>query len=246
MFFFFFALVAFAFIVMLVLVSTVGFTLASLVTLARAPFQFRALLGNRRLRKNHALEHATINVIEERFGPSRLAGLAEAGGFTIQGGAPPDVVATAAEEALRRLKSGERRLAIHARCGTSLVAAQLVMALVFIAALILLSELSWLPFLAGLLAAIVLGPRISLLLQRFVTTDARVEKLRISGVEMKMPDGRFGMVSLFVLGPVLVRTELGDTPEQPSREGTRRDEQGGVTVITGDHEEVVAGGYRVR
>jgi hypothetical protein len=246
MFIFFFALIAFALIVLLVVVSTIGFTLASLVTLMRAPSQLRALLGNRRLRKNHALEHATINVIEERLGPSRLAGLAEEDGFAIQGGAPPELVASAADEALRRLQAGERRLAIHPRCGTSLLAAQLVMAVVFIAALILLRELSWLPFLAGLLAAILLGPRLSTLLQRYVTTDARVGPVRITGVEVKRPDGSLGMVSLFVLGPVFVRTEVGDQAARSPQQGGRHDDRGGVTVITGDREEISAGGYRVR
>lgn len=246
MFFFLFALVAFAVVLFLVVVSTVGFTLASLVTLFTSPAQFRALLRDRNLRRNHALEHATINVIEERFGRSRLAGLAEADGFTLQGGAPPDLVASAAAEALTRLRSGERRLAIHPRCGTSLIAAQLVMAVVFIVMLVLLGELSWLPILAGLLAAVILGPRLSLLLQRFVTTDARVGDLQIAGIEVKRPDGRLGLVSMFVLGPVFVRTAEGDRPAGASPGDSRRGEQGDVTVITGDREEISAGGYRVR
>ncbi len=246
MFFFVFAIIAFAFVLVLVVISTVGFTLASLVTLFTAPGQFRTLLRDRQLRRNHALEHATINVIEERLGPSRLAGLAEPGGFTIQGGAPPDLVASAADEALRRLRAGERHLALHPRCGTSLIAAQLSMAIVFLAALVLLRELSWLPFLAGLLAAIVLGPRLSLWLQRFVTTDARVDDVRISGVEVRQPDSRLGMMSLFVLGPVFVHTEQGPASPRQPREDVRRDAPGDVTIITGDREEIPAGGYRVR
>ena len=247
MFFIFFAFVAFAFVVLLVLVSTIGFTLASLLTLFSAPAQFRTLLRDRQLRRNHALEHATINVIEERYGASRLAGLAESGGFTIQGGATPDLVASAAQEALERLKSGERRLAIHPRCGTSLIAAQLVMAVVFVAAVILLHELSWIAFAAGLLAAIVLGPRLSLILQRFVTTDARVGHLQISSVEVKRPEGRIGLVSLVVLGPVFVHTEETSGSSTAKRdEGRRERVQGNVTVITGDREEIPAGGYRVR
>ncbi len=246
MFFFFFAIMAFAVVLLLVVVSTIGFTLASILTLVTAPKQFRTLLRDRRLRRNHALEHATINVIEERLGPSKLAGLAASEGFTIQGGAPPDLVASAAQEALQRLRAGERRLAIHPRCGTSLIAAQLVMAVVFIVALVLLRELSWLAFLAGLLAAIILGPRLSLLLQRFVTTDARVGDLRISGIEAKRPDGRLGLVSMFVLGPVFVHTEESGQPADTPRRDARQDVHGDVTVITGDREEISAGGYRVR
>jgi hypothetical protein len=246
MFVLFFGIIAFAFIVLLVVVSTVGFTLASLFTLITAPAQFRTLLRDRTRRRNHALEHATIYVIEERLGPSRLAGLAESNGFTIQGGAPPELVASAAQEALQRLRAGERRLAIHPRCGTSLIASQLVMAIAFIAALVLLRELTWFAFVIGLLAAIILGPRLSLLLQRFVTTDARVGNLRISGVEVRRPEGRLGLVSMFVLGPVFVHTEETDRPPVEPRDDARKDEQGNVTVITGDREEISAGGYRVR
>jgi hypothetical protein len=246
MFLFFFAFIAFAFVVLLVLVSTVGLTLASLVTLFSAPSQFRALLRDRQLRRNHALEHATINVIEQRSGASRLAGLAESGGFTIQGGATPDLVASAAQEALDRLKAGERKLAIHPRCGTSLIAAQLVMAAVFLAVVIVLRDLSWIAFAAGLLAAIVLGPRLSLILQRFVTTDARVGNLQITSVEVKRPNGRMGIFSMMVLGPVFVHTE--EVSGTGAKRQTRRDEQarGDATLITGDREEIPAGGYRVR
>ena len=249
MFLFILAVLAFFFVLLLVIVSTIGFTLASLVTLFTAPAQFRVLLRDSRLRRNHALEHATINVIEERLGPSRLAGLAESDGFTIQGGASPDLVASASQEALRRLQAGERRLAIHSRCGTSLIASQLVMAIVFVVALVVLRELSWFPFVIGLLAAIILGPRLSIVLQRFVTTDARVDNVRITGIEIRRPEGRLGLVSMFVLGPVFVHTEeasgSGKTPRRDDREETFGD-VGDVTVITGDRDEVHAGGYRVR
>jgi hypothetical protein len=241
------AFAAFFFVALLVLISTIGITLASLVTLFSAPAQFRRILRDRQLRRNHALEHATINVIEERYGPSRLAGLAESDGFTIQGGASPDLVASAAQEALDRLRSGERKLAIHARCGTSLIAAQLVLAIVFLATVVLLHELSWIAFAAGLLAAIVLGPRLSLVLQRFITTDARVGNLSISGVEVKRPSGKMGLFSMVVLGPIFVHTarQSGATTRRRS-EPRMEPVQGDATLITGDREEIPAGGYRVR
>jgi hypothetical protein len=241
------AFAAFAFVALLVLISTIGITLASLVTLFSSPAQFRRLLRDRQLRRNHALEHATINVIEERYGSSRLAGLAEHDGFTIQGGATPDLVASAAQEALERLRAGERKLAIHPRCGTSLIAAQLVMAIVFIATIILLRELSWIAFAAGLLAAIVLGPRLSLILQRFITTDARIGDLQITSIEMKRPAGKMGLFSMVVLGPIFVHTSQGGGPKTGRRTELRVEPvHGDATLITGDREEIPAGGYRVR
>ncbi|HEX7103373.1 MAG TPA: DUF6391 domain-containing protein [Nitrolancea sp.] len=241
------AFAAFFFVAALVLISTIGITLASLVTLFSAPAQFRRILRDRQLRRNHALEHATINVIEERYGPSRLAGLAESDGFTIQGGATPDLVASAAQEALDRLRSGERKLAIHARCGTSLIAAQLVLAIVFLATVVLLHELSWIAFAAGLLAAIVLGPRLSLFLQRFITTDARVGNLAISSVEVKRPAGKMGLFSMVVLCPIFVHTAQGSGPAMTKRSEPHMEPvQGDATLITGDREEIPVGGYRVR
>jgi hypothetical protein len=232
---FLFALVAFAFIAFFVVIATVGVTIASLATLVTAPRQLWSLLRNRTLRRNHALEHATINVIEERLGQSRLAGLAHDDGFEIRGGAPPDLVASAAEEALRRLRQGERRLAIHPRCGTTLVAAQLVMAITFLVVLALMGQLTWWPFLAGLLAALILGPRLSLLMQRFITTDTKVGDLQLVGVEVQRPTGRMGLVTMLTMGPIFVRTAEVAT-----------EKSGRMTVITGDREEIAAGGYRYR
>jgi hypothetical protein len=237
---FLFGLLVFVFVALLVVVATIGATIASLVTLVTAPSQLGVLLRDKQLRRNHALEHATINVIEERLGPSRLAGLAQRDGFVIRGGAPPDLVAVAAQEALARLKAGERRLAIHPRCGTTLVASQLVMGVTFLAVLIALGQLTWLPFLAGLVVSALLGPRLSPILQRYVTTDWRVGNLGITSIEVQAPAGRLGLLSLVVLGPILVRTAEATPGETPQREGAR------MTVITGDREEVAAGGYRVR
>ena len=58
-----------------------GFTLRSLFSLLTIPGQIWQIATNRRLRANHALEHATINVIEEYYGPQQLAGFAREDGF---------------------------------------------------------------------------------------------------------------------------------------------------------------------
>lgn len=231
-----FVLVAFLFVGFLAVVATVGVTVGSLVTLLTAPGQLLKLLRDRALRRNHALEHATISVIEERFGKTNLSGMAQPEGFIIRGGAPLDLVAGAAEEALARLRAGERRLAIHPRCGTTLVASHLVMALAFLAVLVVTHQLSLLPFLAGILAAAVLGPRLSPILQRFVTTDASVGSLAIAGVEIDPIGGAGGLMSLLAFPPILVRTRQDDA-------SPRLDE---VTLITGDREEIATGRYRIR
>ncbi|MCX7622576.1 MAG: DUF6391 domain-containing protein [Thermomicrobium sp.] len=222
---------------LLVTTLLVGLTVSSLVTLVTAPGQLARLLRDRRLRRNHALEHATINVIEERFGPSQLAGLARPDGFLIFGSASPALVLDAAQEALRRLQRGERRLAIHPRCGTTLIASQLVLALAFLGSLLVLRQLSLWPFLLGILAALVLGPRLSPLLQRWVTTDARVDGLAIAGLQPYLAPVRVLGTSMLVPvpGALLVRTV-------PTVE---TGEEGTVTVITQDAKTFQAGHYRI-
>jgi hypothetical protein len=73
----------------------------------------------RRTRRNHALEHATIHLLNrQKF---ILSGRSDANGFIIIGEVPTTKVETAAKEALRRLRDGEHSLAIHPNCGTNLV-----------------------------------------------------------------------------------------------------------------------------
>ncbi len=75
----------------------------------------------RRVRQNHALEHATIEVLLERGARPPIGGNAALGGFFIYGRLPTEEVASAASEALQRLHGGERDLAVSPYCGTNLV-----------------------------------------------------------------------------------------------------------------------------
>ena len=77
----------------------------------------------RRIRRHHALEHATIRVLNRRFPAAQLAGLSTPNGFYIYGDVPTPEVESALREALLRLSMGERHLAIHPHCGTNLVTA---------------------------------------------------------------------------------------------------------------------------
>lgn len=75
-----------------------------------------------RLRRHHALEHATLQVLAQKR-PVPLAGYSDLRGFWIVGNLSPEEVQQAAEEALSRLKAGEARLAVHPNCGTNYVTA---------------------------------------------------------------------------------------------------------------------------
>ncbi len=79
-----------------------------------------------RIRRNHALEHATLQVLAEKIPGLRMAGYSDQRGFWLIGQVETSRIQEAAEEALARLKSGEASLAIHPRCGTHLVATSLM------------------------------------------------------------------------------------------------------------------------
>jgi hypothetical protein len=69
------------------------------------------------VRRNHALEHATIAVLLRRIGHDvRMVGRATGDGLPLC--RHPDGVADATHEALQRMKSGEGHLAVSPFCGT--------------------------------------------------------------------------------------------------------------------------------
>jgi hypothetical protein len=76
-----------------------------------------------RVRRNHALEHATMNVLGERNKAYRLVGRSSVGGFYIYGDLSAEDLIAAAQEGLRRLKAGRREMAVHPTCGTNLAVA---------------------------------------------------------------------------------------------------------------------------
>ncbi len=78
-----------------------------------------------RLRRNHGLEHATIHVLSRTQPRVSTAGHSDPGGFWLLGNLSTEAVYAAVEEALARLRAGERQLAIHPNCGTNLVTASL-------------------------------------------------------------------------------------------------------------------------
>ncbi len=87
---------------------------------------FKALLEQpvvSRVRRNHGLEHATINILSSRFPGVPMAGHSNPSGFVLIGDLPTEAVQAAIEEALQRMRAGERQLAIAPFCGTNLVTA---------------------------------------------------------------------------------------------------------------------------
>ena len=79
------------------------------------------LLFGRRIRQNHALEHATITILSGYIPDLRVSARSTSRGFTIFGDVDLGLLRRALDEALRRLQAGEAELAIHPNCGTNLV-----------------------------------------------------------------------------------------------------------------------------
>lgn len=76
------------------------------------------------VRRNHALEHATIAVLLARLGRDiRMVGRATRDGYYLYANVPTDLLESSTREALHRLKAGEGHLAVSPMCGTNLVVA---------------------------------------------------------------------------------------------------------------------------
>ncbi len=136
-----------------------------------------------RVRRNHAIEHATVHVLTGRDPTLRLVGRADSSGFNIYGDIPADELESAAREALERLQRGERMLAVHPRCGTNLVAAGLLTGVAAALALGRRPSLRRIPdaILATTIAAFIAQP-LGMTLQERVTTSPDAQGAHIAGI----------------------------------------------------------------
>jgi hypothetical protein len=189
------------FVIAFLFLLPILFSLQAVGSLFVYPRQLKAIFGNRILRRNHALEHATIVVMMEREPGRRLNGFSTDDGFFVQGVRSIAEVESAAREAIRRLQNGEKGLAIHRNCGTTIVAANLLAAIFFLLALglgLYLGGNLYLMILGSLVLAFALRIPLSLILQRFVTTDADLTNAEVGWVEPAQPgdlkSGVFGLL----------------------------------------------------
>ena len=136
------------------------------------------------VRRNHALEHATIAVLLAKVGPNtRLVGRASGDGFYIYGKVPTDKIRESAAEGLARLKEGESQLAVSPLCGTNLAVAGVLAGLASLVALGNRSRWERLPnVLMAAVVAVVGAQPLGRLVQRYVTTSADVQGLEIVDV----------------------------------------------------------------
>ncbi len=190
------------------------FFVYSLITIVTVPWQLIQIAWDRRMRQSHACEHATVNVLEEQYGPlPRTGGLAYKNGYTILREVPsPRELLDAPQEGLSRLKRGESTLAIHPRCGTSIAIPQFLFAGIFLLILFWIHHLHLLEILGVILLAGFLSRPLGLLAQRYVTTTPDVTDVQIVDVSSERPDLVFGLFFLPLPRAYFVRTEIVPAP----------------------------------
>ncbi len=87
------------------------------------------ILFGRRVRQNHALEHATITILSRMIPDLSVSARSSSRGFIIFGDVDLGMLRRALDEALYRLQHGEPELAIHPNCGTNLAVGVTLMTL---------------------------------------------------------------------------------------------------------------------
>jgi hypothetical protein len=144
------------------------------------------------IRRNHALEHATIQILSARHRGIKLAGRSSLWGFYLYGDVPTEDVVKAVKDGLRRLKAGQSQLAIHPNCGSNFAVAGTIAGLGAFIALGGISRqeaesrkerLSRLPFACAIatMGAILAKP-LGAIFQAHVTTQADLGNLQIIDV----------------------------------------------------------------
>jgi Domain of unknown function (DUF6391) len=140
------------------------------------------------IRRNHALEHATLHMLSMQLPRTMLMGHSDAGGFWIIGDVLPETLHSAVQEAITRLRAGERQLAIHPNCGTNFVTAGILAGLAGAASMLgsgkrAVDKLARLPFTAALATlALITAQPLGMLLQARVTTAGDPGSLEVISI----------------------------------------------------------------
>ena len=152
------------------------------------------------VRRNHGLEHATIHLLNRR--QYKLSGRSSESGFVLLGNVPTDQVESAVQEALQRMKAGERKLALHPNCGTNLVTTGfLATALAFLGFSGRGLRRGWERFptmMILMMALILLSPALGMSLQRHFTTEGDLGDLEFVSVTKETINLPFNGQSLTV------------------------------------------------
>ncbi|MEI7987990.1 MAG: DUF6391 domain-containing protein [Chloroflexota bacterium] len=142
-----------------------------------------------KIRRNHGLEHATLQILSRKYPERPMAGYSDMHGFRIIGNISQNELANAVEEALQRLRSGEFYLAIHPHCGTNFVTSGLLTGLSG-ALMMIGSGPRWhdkinrigMAAIAGI-AVLIISQPLGPLFQSKITTCSNPGSMRITGIQ---------------------------------------------------------------
>ena len=140
------------------------------------------------IRRNHALEHATLNLLGKRHPGAQAMGISGPWGFTIYTSLTAEEIVPAAMEALRRLKAGEGALRVHRNCGTNTVVTATLTTLATLFGIrgtkqAFRKHLERLPHLVLLnVLALLTAPPLAEWVQGTLTTDPNVANVEIASV----------------------------------------------------------------
>ena len=139
------------------------------------------------LRKNHALEHASIHVLETKYAKKSICGYSIHNGFWLMGQLTIQEIQEAVDVAIARLQNGEKNLAIHPGCGTNLAVTGFCTAfgamLVMSGANSAKKRINRFPELMTMSSMMVLLSRpLGFKAQKYVTTDPDVSEIHVVGI----------------------------------------------------------------
>ncbi|MBN2392816.1 MAG: hypothetical protein JXR84_18945 [Anaerolineae bacterium] len=141
-----------------------------------------------RIRRNHALEHATLNLLGKQHPSAQAMGLSGPRGFTIYTSLTAEEIVPAVMEALKRLKAGEGTLRVHRNCGTNTIVTATLTTLATLFGIggtkpSLRKSLERLPHLILLnVLALLAAPPLAEWVQGTLTTDPNVADVEIASV----------------------------------------------------------------
>jgi hypothetical protein len=135
-------------------------------------------------RRNHAVEHATLHILARKFKNQSMGGHSNPTGFYLMGNFTKDDIQEAADEAMQRIRAGEKGLAIHEGCGTNIATSTLLPATLAFVPMSRARSNVWrfllIPFAIGLaIAGYVVSKPLGPWLQKNVTTEADLGNMRI-------------------------------------------------------------------
>lgn len=147
----------------------------------------------RKVRRNHALEHATIHMLSRKIKDTPVAAHSNNNGFIVIGDVPTDALEASVKEAIARLAAGESEWAIHPNCGTNLATAGALTTFSGWVGLgrgkkITLDRLSWTMTL--MLVSIIASQPLGMRLQEHITTKSDIGDLEF--LTIKRREWRFG------------------------------------------------------